>query len=90
MGLIPEDRRLHARHRLARLLAQDGPIDIAEAALLVAAEEYPDLDIDQWLLVHPDMRRTARIRAFVQHLTLEFEAQRDLIEGRRGPHSIAP
>jgi DNA-binding transcriptional LysR family regulator len=48
----------------------------------------PDLDIDQWLLVHPDMRRSARIRAFVQHLTREFEAQRDLIEGRRGPASL--
>jgi len=45
----------------------------------------PELDVDQWLLVHPDMRRSARIRAFVEHLTLEFDAQRDLIEGRRGP-----
>jgi len=45
----------------------------------------PALDAHQWLLVHPDLRRSARIRAFVAFLTAEFEAQRDLIEGRRGP-----
>jgi len=45
----------------------------------------PELDVDQWLLVHPDMRRSARIRAFTRHLTDEYAAQRDLIEGRRGP-----
>jgi DNA-binding transcriptional LysR family regulator len=49
----------------------------------------PELDIDQWLLVHPDMRRSARIRAFVDHVTHEFEAQRDLIDGRRGPPATA-
>lgn len=48
----------------------------------------PELEIDQWLLVHPDMRRSARIRAFVEHVATEFDAQRDLIEGRRGPPPI--
>jgi DNA-binding transcriptional LysR family regulator len=36
-----------------------------------------------WLLTHPDLRRVARIRAFVDHLRDGLAAQRDLIEGRR-------
>jgi regulator of sirC expression with transglutaminase-like and TPR domain len=39
-----EERREEVRERLAALLRQNGPLDIVEAALLVAAEEYPHLD----------------------------------------------
>jgi len=42
----------------------------------------PVLNLDLWLLVHPDQRGSARVRAFVAHLTSEIEALRDLIEGR--------
>lgn len=38
------EHRKIARRRLAALL-QDGPLDIVEAALVVATEEYPELDI---------------------------------------------
>ena len=39
------DRRLLVRRRLADALEVNGPLDLLEAALLVALEEYPDLDI---------------------------------------------
>lgn len=41
-----EDWRTLARRGLARTLAVDGPLDVAEAALWVAAEEYPGLDVE--------------------------------------------
>jgi len=49
----PSDRRLLARERLAAALAIDGPLELLEATLLVALEEYPDLDI---------RREAARVR----------------------------
>jgi regulator of sirC expression with transglutaminase-like and TPR domain len=40
-----------ARERFAKLAAgEDDAIDLAEAALLIAAEAYPDLDVDAYLL----------------------------------------
>ncbi len=39
------DHARRARARLAFMLRERGAMDIVEAALLVAAEEYPDLDI---------------------------------------------
>jgi regulator of sirC expression with transglutaminase-like and TPR domain len=38
--------RQQARRNLARLLAMDGPFELLEAAFWVAAEEYPDLDVE--------------------------------------------
>src|SRR3990172_160997 len=38
------EHRKTTRRRLAALL-QDGPLDIVQAALVVATEEYPDLDV---------------------------------------------
>lgn len=39
------DHRERAKRRLAELLAAEGELDLVEAALWVAAEEYPDLDV---------------------------------------------
>lgn len=36
-----------------------------------------------WLLTHEDLRRTARIRAFLEFMGKELTRDRDLIEGRR-------
>jgi regulator of sirC expression with transglutaminase-like and TPR domain len=41
-----QSNRGRARRRLAAILAE-GPFDLIEAALCVAAEEYPDLDVDR-------------------------------------------
>lgn len=43
------NHRREARRRLAALLAPGGPFDLAEAAFLVAAEEYPNLDVEHSL-----------------------------------------
>ena len=42
--------RQRARQAFTNLIAGDeASIDLARAALLIAAEEYPSLDIDQYL-----------------------------------------
>ena len=35
-----------------------------------------------WLLTHPDLRRTARVRAFMEFLTEAMDSEQELIEGR--------
>ena len=43
--IVPDPRERFA----AAVRPPDAPIDLAECALLVAAEEYPDLDLDLYL-----------------------------------------
>jgi hypothetical protein len=40
--------------------------------------------IELWLLTHPDLRCTARVRAFMQMLARGLRRERDLLEGRAG------
>ncbi len=42
----------------------------------------PELDNELWLVVHRDLRRAARIRAFVDSMTQQLEADRDLLQGK--------
>lgn len=42
-----------------------------------------DLALDIWLLIHPDLRRNARIRAFTDFMAAALSERRDHIEGRR-------
>jgi DNA-binding transcriptional LysR family regulator len=37
-----------------------------------------------WVLTHPDLARTTRVRLFVDHLTTSLRRERPLIEGLRG------
>jgi regulator of sirC expression with transglutaminase-like and TPR domain len=46
LELTCRDYRDRARRQLAGLLAAEGELDLVEAALWVAAEEYPDLDVE--------------------------------------------
>ena len=46
MELTCQDHRDRARRRLAELLEVEGQLDLVEAAMWVAAEEYPDLDVE--------------------------------------------
>ena len=39
-------------------------------------------DLGLWVLVHPDVRRAARVRAFTSFITEVFLSDRDLFEGR--------
>jgi DNA-binding transcriptional LysR family regulator len=41
-----------------------------------------ELTAELWLLTHPDLRRTARVRAFMDFLENILEKEKDLIEGR--------
>jgi len=36
--------------------------------LVAVSEVIPDLDVPVWMLTHPDLRHTARVRAFMQHV----------------------
>lgn len=47
----------------------------------------PALNLGLWLLIHRDLRRSARIHTFLDFLAGELTKRRDLIEGRRyGAH----
>lgn len=46
MKLTCRDHREHARRQLKDLLAAEGDLDLIEAALWVAVEEYPTLDVE--------------------------------------------
>ncbi|MFC6788719.1 LysR family transcriptional regulator [Methylobacterium komagatae] len=42
----------------------------------------PELDRDLWLLTHQDLRRSARVRAFMDHMAAAMLPLRPLFEGR--------
>lgn len=51
-------------------------------ALERVSEPMPELGTDLWLLVHEDLRRTARVRAFTDFLFAELSHLRPRIEGQ--------
>ena len=50
--------------------------------LVRVAEPLPELGTDLWLLVHDDLRRTARVRVLLDFLAAELAKLRSLFEGR--------
>lgn len=44
-------------------------------------QDLPDLDIGFWILTHPDLRHSARVRAFMDFVGNEIVKSRRLIEG---------
>ena len=44
----------------------------------------PELERELWLLTHPDLRNTARVRAFLDYCTEAIARRRDIVEGRAG------
>ena len=36
--------------------------------LVAVSEVNPELDVPVWMLTYPDLRQTARVRAFMQHV----------------------
>jgi molybdate transport repressor ModE-like protein len=48
----------------------------------------PAHNLGLWLLLHPDLKRTARVLAFREHIAKTILAQRDLFEGREAESSI--
>ena len=57
----------------------------ADPALARYGGPRAEWDLGLWILLHPDLRRTARVLAFRDHMVEAIEAQRGLFEGRLGP-----
>jgi len=50
--------------------------------LVRLTDVLPDMGIDVWVLTHPDLRRTARVRAFTDHLVAAVRPMQALLSGR--------
>ncbi|MFK8253548.1 LysR family transcriptional regulator [Ancylobacter terrae] len=57
-------------------------IGSATPGLVRLTEPEEDINAGLWLLTHPDLRGTARVRAFMEHIGRELAKRRDFIEGR--------
>jgi len=57
-------------------------IGSATPGLARLTEPEEGIDAGLWLLTHPDLRGTARVRAFMEHVGRELARRRDFIEGR--------
>jgi DNA-binding transcriptional LysR family regulator len=53
----------------------------AQPELLRLAPPVPDFAADLWLLTHPDLRHSPRVRVFLDFLAAEIATRRGLIEG---------
>lgn len=53
----------------------------SEKTLVRAIELPKEMTLDLWLLTHPDLRHTARVKALMHFLEKAFGEQRELIEG---------
>lgn len=56
-------------------------VGAAMPALAQLTPALPELENELWLLTHPDLRKTARVRAFVEYCAAEIEKRRKVIEG---------
>ena len=59
------------------------PLFLAEPrrALRRLTEPLDEAETDLWLLTHPDLRQSARVRAFMDFMAAEIAKQRRMIEG---------
>ena len=54
-----------------------------DPALARYSEPQAEWDLGLWILLHPDLKRTARVLAFRDHMMDAMKAQSDLFEGRQ-------
>jgi DNA-binding transcriptional LysR family regulator len=52
-----------------------------ESGLVRMLEPRDDMSLDLWLLIHPDLRHTARVKVLMQYLYENLTQQKSLIEG---------
>ncbi len=45
---------------------------------------------DIWVLIHPDLKNTQRVRSFMEFLARAMGRRRDLVEGRCGQRTWQP
>lgn len=63
----------------------------ADADLVRVVPELSDFSAGLWLLTHPELRSTARVRGVIEFIEQEFAKEIDLIEGRvPGPARSRP
>jgi DNA-binding transcriptional LysR family regulator len=43
-------------------------MQLSHADIVPVSEPIPELSVPVWMLTHPDLRETARVRAFMQHV----------------------
>jgi len=53
----------------------------SEPSLVRVIEPPEDMQLELWILTHPDLRHTARVKALMQFLFESLGEQKDLIEG---------
>jgi len=54
-----------------------------DPALARYEEPQPEWDLGLWILLHPDLKRTARVLAFRDHMMAAIAAQDELFAGRK-------
>ena len=54
-----------------------------DPSLVRYCEPDPAYDLGLWVLLHPDLKRTARVLAFRDHMIRAINERRDLFEGNR-------
>jgi DNA-binding transcriptional LysR family regulator len=59
-------------------------------ALIRLAPPLAELEAGLWILTHSDLRRSARVRAFMDFASAEIAKQRRLLEGADGEDAAAP
>ena len=52
-------------------------LGIQSRKLVQIFPQYPNIENDLWILTHPDLVRSARVHAFIEHLCLEMANQTD-------------
>ena len=57
----------------------------ARPSLVRLAPPDPDYAADLWLLTHPDLRQSPRVRVFLDYLAAEIARHRKFIEGTESP-----
>jgi DNA-binding transcriptional LysR family regulator len=57
-------------------------VGAAVAGLAQLSPPLPELERELWLLTHPDLRDTARVRAFLDYCAEAIARRRNVIEGR--------
>jgi DNA-binding transcriptional LysR family regulator len=60
----------------------------ASAALIRLARPLADLDMGLWILTHSDLRRSARVRAFMDFAGAELAKHRRTLEGAEGEDAV--
>jgi DNA-binding transcriptional LysR family regulator len=58
-------------------------VGAAARGLVQLTPPLPELEGELWLLSHPDLRNTARVRAFLDFCGDAIARRRDTIEGAR-------